>query len=224
MGCVTPAIGGTVGRWFCWNAGHHRLYRQHAARHTDHPGPQRQRLFGLGVRLFARRQRHTHLDRCRRRAVSRPPSRAQRAGHRFAVLQRGHGTGLFRCQSHPSADHGASHRPQHPDLYPQHVQPGWPGHLDLRNARLAFAGQGHHHHRRHCAGQYRGCRHDRRARYRAPAIRGTARRGHLSHSDLSGQLRAFHLLRYSAGPSRARLARRACRVPPGIGRGANPKR
>ncbi len=82
-------------------------------------------------------------------------------------------------------------------------------HADLRQADLEAAGEGHHHHRERRAGQHRGRGHDRRARHRAPAVRCAARRGHLGHPDLAGQLRAFHLLRHSRRAGRARRARGA---------------
>ena len=81
-------------------------------------------------------------------------------------------------------------------------------HADLRAARARPAGQGHHQHRGRRAGQSRGRRHDRRAGHGASAVRRAARGGHLGDPDLAGQLRAFDLLRDSAGAGRR--APRAC--------------
>ena len=180
-------------------------------RRADHAGSQRQRLLGLDLRLAARCQRDPHLDRRRWRAVGRSAPRARCQGHRLAVVQRGHGARVLRRQGHPSADHGAGRRPRHSDLDPQHLRAGEAGHADLRQARLQTAGQGHHHHREHRAGQRRGRRHDRRARHGASPVRRAARGGHLGHPDLAGQLGAFDLLRHSRRRSRARRARGAPR-------------
>ena len=69
------------------------------------------------------------------------------------------------------------------------------GHADLREAELQTAGQGHHQHREHRAGEPRRRRHDRRARHGASAVRRAARGRHLGHPDFARQLGAFDLLR-----------------------------
>ena len=84
------------------------------------------------------------------------------------------------------------------------------GTLISRIAELDAPGQGHHQHRRGRAGQRGGRRHDRRARHGAAAVRRAARGWHLGHPHFAGQLRAFDLLRDSAGRGRAN-ARARCR-------------
>ena len=131
-----PSCGSSCrARCFRRHADHHRLHRLGPPRRADDAGPQRQRLLGFDLRLAARRQRNPHLDRRGRRAVGRSAPRAGRQGHRLAVVQRGHGAGVFRRQGDPSADHGAGRGPRHPDLDPQHLRARQAGLADLRQAR-----------------------------------------------------------------------------------------
>ncbi len=74
------------------------------------------------------------------------------------------------------------------------------------------------------AHQPRGCRHDRCARDRAPALRRAARGGHLGHPHLPGQLRALDLLRHPARTGRARGGSRSAGVRAGAEGGPDPER
>ena len=125
-----------VGPDFKGTLDHHRLHRVEAERRADDPGSQRQRFLGIDLRLAARCQRDSHLDRRRRRAVGGSAPRARRQGHRCAVVQRSHGARVLRRQGHSSADHGPGRGPRHPDLDPQYIRPAEAGLADLRQAGL----------------------------------------------------------------------------------------
>ena len=148
-------------------ARHHRLRRDRHARPADDARPQRQRLLGLDLRRAARRGRDRHLDRRRRRAERRSAPRARSAGHRRAVVQRGHGARVLRREGRsirrrwrrPS---GAASR----SGSATRSRPTQPGTKISARLALRRGRQGHHEHRRRRARQPRGRRHDRRARAR----------------------------------------------------------
>ncbi len=175
MAAIQDPVTGADERQRAQLAGDYRLHRHRSARRADHARAQRQRFLGLHIRRPAGRGGNSYLDRCRRCAVGRPAAGTRRPGDRLAVIQRGHGAGLFRRQSDSSSDHGAGGRTRHPDLDPQYLFAPQGRHADLRRAQVDAAGQGHYQHRERGAGESRGRGHDRRAGYGASSVRRVAR-------------------------------------------------
>jgi aspartokinase/homoserine dehydrogenase 1 len=69
--------------------------------------------------------------------------------------------------------------------------------FSLRQPGVGHQGEGHHHDRPGSLGQSRGRRHDRCAGHGTSAVRRVARLRHFRDPHLTGQFRAFHLLRDS---------------------------
>jgi hypothetical protein len=209
LGSVARAVAGTGCGGVRRHAGHHGFHRHRHARSADH---------ARAATAATSRRRSSARCSMPPRSTSGPtwmaccrPIRAACPTRRSSTRSRT----TRRWSSRTSAPRSSTRRPwrrrsvAHPDLDPQHLRARHAGTLICATARSRICGQGHHHHREHRADQPRGRRHDRRAGHRAPPVRRAARRGHLGHPDLAGQLRAFDLLRGAAGRGRSRRPRGA---------------